>query len=67
MIQWLCVNRCDFDPGVCLKQAVSKNNIDAIELLVDRFDVPWSEELTQEAKRKGTLASLRWIHNKNLD
>ncbi|CAK4611881.1 unnamed protein product, partial [Aphanomyces euteiches] len=33
MIQWLCVNRCDFDPGVCLKQAVSKNNIDAIELL----------------------------------
>ncbi|KAH9102783.1 hypothetical protein AeMF1_020713 [Aphanomyces euteiches] len=67
MIQWLCVNRCDFDPGVCLKQAVSKNNIDAIELLVDRFDVPWSEKLTQEAKRKGTLASLRWIHNRNLD
>ncbi|CAK4611877.1 unnamed protein product [Aphanomyces euteiches] len=65
MIAWLCVNRCDFDPRVCLKQAVWKDRIDVIKLLVDRFGVPWSEELTQGIVKRGTLASLCWLHDRN--
>ncbi|CAK4127407.1 unnamed protein product, partial [Aphanomyces euteiches] len=42
MVEWLCVNRCDVDPDEILHDAVLGNRLAIIELLVDRFGVPWS-------------------------
>ncbi|KAG9405126.1 hypothetical protein AC1031_004232 [Aphanomyces cochlioides] len=65
MINWLCVNRCDFDPAVYLKRAVAQSRIEVMELFIDRFGIPWSDELTGEAVQNGQSKSLRWIYDKN--
>ncbi|KAG9405129.1 hypothetical protein AC1031_004235 [Aphanomyces cochlioides] len=65
MVEWLCVNRRDVDPDEILHDAVLGNRIAIIELLVDRFGVPWSSRHTKTVVRLGYLTILRWIQGKD--
>ncbi|KAH9078073.1 hypothetical protein Ae201684P_019176 [Aphanomyces euteiches] len=62
MIEWLCVNRCEIDPSLLLRQAVAMSQMDIIELLLDRFGVPWTSDL---AARHKQVDVLRWIYARN--
>ncbi|KAG9405140.1 hypothetical protein AC1031_004249 [Aphanomyces cochlioides] len=64
MIEWLCVNRSEIDPAAFLKRAAVRDQIDVMELLLDRFQVPWCSMLTYKSVRRGQFPALRWIHSK---
>ncbi|CAK4681008.1 unnamed protein product [Aphanomyces euteiches] len=61
LIEWLCVNRSDFDPEYFLLKAIEANQLSMIELFVDRFGLPWTTEMTNEAKSHGHLNLIEWI------
>ncbi|KAH9097892.1 hypothetical protein LEN26_016922 [Aphanomyces euteiches] len=65
MIEWLCVNRCEIDPSLLLRQAVAMSQMDIIELLLDRFGVPWTSDLALQAARHKQVDVLRWIYARN--
>ncbi|KAG9405130.1 hypothetical protein AC1031_004236 [Aphanomyces cochlioides] len=65
LLEWLCVNRSDFDPEYLLLQAIEANHVSMIELFVDRFGLPWITEMTNEAKSHGHLNLIEWIEAKS--
>ncbi|KAH9126762.1 hypothetical protein LEN26_009276 [Aphanomyces euteiches] len=65
IVEWLLVNRCDVNPVDLLYQAVRLNLVDILELLIDRFGVPWSIELAITAAQHCHIDVVRWIFNRN--
>ncbi|KAG9405135.1 hypothetical protein AC1031_004241 [Aphanomyces cochlioides] len=65
MIEWLCVNRCEIDPSLLLRQAVAMSQIYIIELLLDRFGVPWTFDLALQAARHKQVDVLCSIYARN--
>ncbi|CAK4279226.1 unnamed protein product, partial [Aphanomyces euteiches] len=61
LIEWLCINRSDFDPEYFLLQAIEANQLSMIELFDDRFGLPWTTEMTNEAKSHGHLNLIECI------
>ncbi|KAG9405133.1 hypothetical protein AC1031_004239 [Aphanomyces cochlioides] len=67
MISWLCVNRSDIDPIAIFQYGIVQCRSDVVDLLVDRFGIPWSNEIPENALRSGNMPVLHWIHDRSPD